>query len=84
MKAYNVSYKTYMKGGDKMNTEDKLRYELTEIMNRIIKLMKFQKTEEFNKLSNEMQNLLIAQQSAMNTYCCILQARIELIEKEGE
>ena len=67
-----------------MNIKDKLMNELTELTNKIIKLMKFSKTEEFRKLSNEMQNLLIAQHSAMNTYCCILQARIELIEKEGE
>ena len=67
-----------------MNIKDKLYSELTEITNRIIKLMKVQKTEEFNKLSNEMQNLLIAQLSAMNTYCYILQARIELIENESK
>ena len=67
-----------------MNIKDKLMNELTELTNKIIKLMKFTETEEFRKLSNEMQNLLITQQSAMNTYCYILQSRIELIEKEGE
>ena len=67
-----------------MNIKDKLFSELTEITNRTIKFMKFQKSAEFNKLSNEMRNLLIAQQSAMTTYASILQARIELIENESE
>ena len=67
-----------------MNIKDKLFSELTEITNRTIKLMKFHQSEEFNKLSNEMQNLLMAQHSAMTTYCCILQARIELIENESK
>lgn len=67
-----------------MNIKDKLINELLDVILKIYKLKDFKKSEEFNKLSNEMQNLLIAQQSAMNTYASILQARIELIEKEGK
>lgn len=67
-----------------MNIEDKLRNELLDVTLKIYKLKDFKKTEKFNNLSEEMQNLLIIQQSTMNTYAYILQSRIDLLKKEGE
>lgn len=67
-----------------MNIEDKLMNELLDVTLKLYKLKDFKKTEKFNNLSEEMQNLLIIQQSTMNTYAYILKSRIDLLKKEGE
>lgn len=67
-----------------MSDKNKLMNELIEILDKIIKLRNFTDSEEFEKLSCEMQNLLMIQRGILCAYGQNLKAISQLLEKEGK
>lgn len=62
--------------------KDRLRQEYHDLSDKRIKLGSFLETEEFEKLSQEHQDLLMDQESAMLQYELILYKRLELLKSE--
>ncbi len=59
---------------------DRLKKEFKELNKKLEKLNDFIETQDFEKLSDEMRNLLMIQVTAMATYSNILSARIKYLE----
>lgn len=60
---------------------DKLLKENTEIAGRMNRLEEFMHTEEYGRLSNKEQRLLLIQYNAMQTYADVLLQRIDEIKE---
>lgn len=54
----------------------RLQIEYDELVDKLAKLESFLGTEQFYKLSDEFQSLLIVQAGAMNTYILCLRQRL--------
>ena len=59
---------------------DRLKKEFKELNKKLEKLNDFIETQDFEKLSDEMRNLLMIQITAMATYSNVLSARIEYLK----
>ncbi len=59
---------------------DRLKKEFKELNKKLEKLSDFIETQDFEKLSDEMKNLLMIQVTAMATYSNVLSARIKYLE----
>jgi len=59
---------------------DRLKKEFKELNKKLEKLNDFIETQDFEKLSDEMRNLLMIQITAMATYSNVLSARIKYLE----
>ena len=60
----------------------RMKSEVVELLERVKKIKSFIGSDKFNELSEQKQNLLIAQKFAMGAYLNILTERIRVEESE--
>lgn len=63
-----------------VTAKDRVKQELRELEEKLDKLAVFRGTDKYDSLSEQMQMLLVAQQSTMNTYIAILRMRLAIWE----